>query len=1000
MNNDLIIQKLEIENKKLQDEIKYLKSLLENAGISYLKEQNEYLVTPSNMLKVDEISNNIEIRKYSVEEKKKIIDYRIELFMKLFCGREDVFARRFVSKKTGVSGYAPVCANFWNYNLCPKANMQKIKCFECKNHKWLPITKEVIYKHLVGEKEDCTDVVGVYTMLQDEKCRFLVFDFDYHDKVLEEDENAIENLLVDQWQKEVDSLRKICAANDVDVLVERSRSGNGAHVWIFFEEAISAELARRFGSALLTKGAELVNQTDFTTYDRMLPAQDRMPEGGFGNLVALPLQGQARKRGNSEFVDESWNVIKDTWDLLENIKSISRDYVEDKISKWTPNGVLGSLISDMNGSSKEKPWEKKQPEFLEQEDFGNEFEVIISNQIYIEKDGIKPRALNRIRRLAAFSNPQFYKMQAMRLSTRNIPRIISCSTDTEEYVCLPRGCKERLEELLKISDVKYSYIDKRQGGNKIDVSFNGVLYPEQQNAANDMLQFENGILGAATGFGKTVLGAYLIAERKVNTLILVHNREIMKRWQEDLEKFLIINEKLPPFETNKRSRKRKNIIGKLYAVHNSMNGIVDIGMISSMGKVDNVNQCVKDYGMVIMDECHHAGAYTFENVLKEVNAKYVYGLTATPNREDGHEQIVYMQFGPIRYRLTAKERADAQSFSHWVFPRFTRLIKTTEEKWTINEAYKAIITDEARNNLIVSDALDCVNNRKTPLILTKYREHADRLMMLLDGKVDNLILLMGGLKSKEKDEITEKLKNIPSDESLVLVATGKYVGEGFNYPRLDTLVLAVPISWKGNVEQYAGRLHRDYDGKEEVIIYDYVDVHIKMFERMYQKRLATYGKMGYETRTTLDNKMELKKFNTIYSHETYKERYEQDIINATKEIFISSPGMNKQKVMKMLKLLDKPQLAGVEAIVITLPSEEYVGKQKIVTEQLVESLKSSGVSVKTLKEMHEHFAVIDREIVWYGSMNLLSREREDDNLMRLHSKEIAQELLEIYFGNN
>lgn len=996
MNKDLIMQKLKVENKKLKEEIEYYKSLLDNAGISYLKDHNEHSVTPLNIQKVDETSKNKEIHKCSEKEKQKIIDYRIKLFMKLFCGREDVFARRFVSKKTGISGYAPVCANFWNYNLCPKTNRQKIKCFECKNHKWLPITKEVIYKHLVGEREDCTDVIGVYPMLQDEKCKFLVFDFDYHDKVSWEDVKPTENLVMDRWKREVDSLRKICAANKVDALVERSRSGNGAHIWIFFQKAISAELARRFGSALLTKGAELVNQIDFTTYDRMLPAQDRMPEGGFGNLVALPLQGQARKRGNSEFVDENWAVIKDTWSLLENIKPLGKDLIEDKISSWTTNGVLGSLASDMSGN-KEKPWEKKQPEFLKQEDFKNELKLIVSNQIYIEKESIKPRALNRIRRLAAFSNPEFYKLQAMRFSTRNIPRIISCSTDTDEYVCLPRACKERLEELLKMSDIKYSCIDKRQVGNKIDVSFNGVLYQEQQNAANNMLHFENGILGAATGFGKTVLGAYLIAARKVNTLILVHNREIMKRWQEDLEKFLIINEKLPALKDNKGCRKRKSIIGKLYSAHNSMNEIIDIAMISSMGKEDNVNQCVKDYGMVIMDECHHAGAYTFENVLKEVSAKYVYGLTATPNREDGHEQIVYMQFGPIRYRLTAKERADMQSFSHLVFPRFTRLVKTTEEKWTINDAYKIISTDETRNNLIVSDTLDCVNKGKTPLVLTKYREHADKLMMLLDGKVDNLILLMGGLKIKEKDKITERLRNVPSNKSLVIVSIGKYVGEGFNFPRLDTLILAMPISWKGNVEQYAGRLHRDYDGKQEVIIYDYVDVHIKMLEKMYQKRLKTYAKMGYEMCDELENKKELKNPNTIYSHETYKEQYEQDVINATKGIVISSPWINKQKVMKILRLLDKPQLTGAEVTVITLPSEQYSDKQKVVTEQLIMCLRSNGVSVKTLKEMHEHFAVIDREIVWYGSMNLLSRERQDDNLMRLHSKEIAQELLEIYF---
>ncbi|NLB41933.1 MAG: hypothetical protein GX815_06670 [Clostridiales bacterium] len=360
-------------------------------------------------------------------------------------------------------------------------------------------------------------------------CYFLVFDFDNHDvgKETNEDEGAnLDNI----WIEDVNAMRKICQNNGVDVLVERSRSGKGAHVWMFFEEAIPVALARKFGSALLTKGAESVNQKNFNSYDRMLPAQDKMPDGGLGNLIALPLQGQALRKGNSAFIDENWKVIADPWTFMLNVRKLSKHLVEEKISEWTADGIYGILADDMSGEndgqperSRNKPWEKKKKITISKEDINGTVEITLANQVYIANHNIKAKALNQFRRLAAFSNPEFYKKQAMGFSTNGIPRIIHSGSDTDEYVCLPRGLEDKMVALLDESDITYKLTDEKQTGNKVNVEFIGILYPEQEKAATSMLQYDYGILGAATGFGKTVIGAYLIAQRKVNALVLVQN---------------------------------------------------------------------------------------------------------------------------------------------------------------------------------------------------------------------------------------------------------------------------------------------------------------------------------------------------------------------------------------------------------------------------------------------------------------------------------------------
>lgn len=901
-------------------------------------------------------------------------------FYSLFHGRNDVYAKRAVMKN-GKAGYFPVCENLWQYGVCPKAGRQKVKCASCPNRSWSPLNQRVLMAHLNGEKPDGSNVIGIYPLLPDDTCRFLVFDFDDHE--------ASPGIA---WQEDVDALRKICSQNAVPCSVERSRSGNGAHVWLFFDAPISAELARKFGSALLTKGAESVNLKDFKTYDRMLPAQEHLPEGGLGNLIALPLQGQALRQGNSVFVDENWNAYPNQWEYLKSVQRISRTFIEEKAALWSTDGELGTLSKTEDMEDAEKPW-KKSPQAFHVEDARRSLSITLANGIYIDTADSKPRLQNALRRLAAYSNPEFYKKKALGFSTRNIPRIVFCGEDIGSYIHLPRGCAEKLTTQLDSAGIAYTVSDERQAGGKIRVDFKGTLYPQQVEAAAKMLEQDTGVLCAATAFGKTAVGAYLVAQRKVNTLVLVHNAEIMKNWVEDFEKFLQIYEAAPEYITPKgRHKKRKSVIGTLSGGRNTLGGILDVAMITSLGQGDEVNPLVKNYGMVIMDECHHAGAAIAEDVLNAVSAKYVYGLTATPKRDDGQEQKIFMQFGPIRYRYTAKDRAAAQNVRHFVYPRFTRLYIPNANKLSYNQARRAVVESEVRNEQILSDVAACLQTGRTPLVLTKEKEHAAFLYEQLKSKADHIFLLQGGSSSKQKEELRTQMRATPPTESVVLVAIGQYIGEGFNFPRLDTMMLTMPISWQGNVEQYAGRLHRDYEGKQDVIIYDYVDAHIRVLESMYYKRLRTYKRIGYKIIATPDE--EKQAVNAIFDSESYLSVYEKDLQQACRSIYIASPGLNKNKVQRLIALVEERQSIGVSVTVITLPAENYPQTRVEPTKALQTTLTTAGIYVVPQPNLHTHFAVIDQEIVWYGSTNLLSRDKEDDGLMRICSRDVALELLE------
>ena len=970
MSNQSDRAKLENEICRLQQEISRLHLLLDQAGISY------------------ELPHAEETAQDTIESV-PITDDHARLLYSVFKGRRDVYSKRGL-RKDGGSSYFTQCDNFWKYGVCPKRDGKKTKCADCSHKQWTQLTLRTLMSHLRGDKADGTDVIGVYPLLPDETCNFLVFDFDNHDSDLAEANDGAND--GPDWFEEVDTFRTICKQQGLYPLVERSRSGKGAHIWLIFDEPIHASLARKLGNALLTKGAETINLKNFKYYDRMLPAQDKLPLGGLGNLIALPLQGQALKNGNSAFIDEFWHAYPDQWEQLRTVRRISRIWIEEKLREWhLESESLGALsVADEQGGDKPKPWDKQRFTLNRDHVIGS-MRITLANQIYIETANLKPALRNTLRRMSAFSNPQFYKRQAMGYEVRGIPRIIWCGSEEDGYIAIPRGKREALTEALHTAEIPYTLTDKRQTGKTIHVVFRGQLYPEQQLACDYMLKYDTGILSAATAFGKTPVGAAIIAERQVNTLILVHNREIMKNWVEDLQKFLEIRENLPEYTTPAgRVKHRKSVIGTLYAGHDSLGGIIDVAMIASLGSADAIDKRIHDYGMILMDECHHAGAANAEAVLREAGARYVYGLTATPKRDDGMEQKIFMQFGPIRWRFTSKDRIALQGFICSVRPRFTALINAGKP-WRIQEAYQAVIHDERRNQQIAQDVRNCIAEGRAPLLLTRFREHAAIMNEILQGSADHIFLLQGGRSTKEREEIRTAMRAVPADENVLLIAIGQYIGEGFNFPRLDTLMLATPISWEGNVEQYAGRLHRAYEGKTVITIYDYVDSHVRILDQMFRKRLRAYKKIGYsisEQPDVIPNNAR-----GIFGEKEILELFEQDVRNARKELIIASPGLNQERVLWIRDLLPAIYERNARVSVYTMATEQYPESQQSTTASLIQALKDHGVWVKESSRLHEHFAVIDRQVVWYGSANLLSRSRDTDDMIRFLDSEVAEMLL-------
>jgi superfamily II DNA or RNA helicase len=453
--------------------------------------------------------------------------------------------------------------------------------------------------------------------------------------------------------------------------------------------------------------------------------------------------------------------------------------------------------------------------------------VTLGNLVYFEKAHLPQSLANRLIRLAAFQNPEFYKKQAMRFSVWDEPRVIGNAENFPQHIALPRGCLDAAMALLHENGITCDLRDERFIGEPIDVAFAGTLRLDQEAAVSGMLHHDAGVLCAPTAFGKTVTAAAMIARRGVNTLVLVHRTELLKQWQERLQAFLGVG---------------KGVVGTIGGGKAKPTGKIDIAVMQSISRQGEVNPLVENYGQVIVDECHHVGAVSFDAILKRTKAKYVLGLTATPIRRDGQQPIIFMQCGPIRY--TAARPVGAPHDLE-VLPRscFSRIDLPTEAG--IQDVFRHIVNDQARTAAIAVEVSDAFQQGRKVLVLTERTEHLDAIRVILKGRIPEPFVLHGRMSKKQRAALITELNALPPDAPRVLLATGKLVGEGFDHPPLDTLVLAMPVSWKGTLQQYAGRLHREHASKTDVRIIDFVDTGHPALLRMWDKRQRGYRAMGY-----------------------------------------------------------------------------------------------------------------------------------------------------------
>ena len=728
-------------------------------------------------------------------------DEKVALFRRLFRGRTDVYPVRWASK-AGKTGYSPACANEWRVGVCEKP---RIKCADCDRRLLVPLTDQTIYDHLSGRH-----TVGVYPLLADDSCHFLAVDFDDAD-----------------WRSDARAFALSCRELGVPITLEISRSGNGAHAWVFFSAKVSARDARRLGTAVISHTCARTRQLKLTSYDRLFPNQDTMPKGGFGNLIALPLQKSPRENGGSVFVDDALRPHSDQWAFLAAVQPMAPHDIEPTILRAT-GGSHPLDVTFITEEDQQEPWKRTaQAKQRLPGPMPASLTVTMANLLYFDKAQLPQPLANRLIRLAAFQNPEFYKAQAMRLPVWDEPRVIGCAENCQNHIALPRGCLDAAKELLRDNGIRCELRDECFGGERLDACFVGTLRSDQEAAVAAMLRHDTGVLCAPTAFGKTVTAAALIAGRGVNTLVLVHRTELLKQWQARLQTFLGVG---------------KGVIGTIGGGKAKPTGKIDIAVMQSLSRQGETSELVENYGHVIVDECHHLSAFSFEAILKRTKAKYVLGLTATPIRRDGRQPIIFMQCGPTRH-TAAKPVGAPQTLE--VVPRYlaTRLDLAADA--AIQDVFRHVASDASRTAAIADEIAIAFEQGHKVLVLTERTEHLDAIGAALANRVQTLFTLHGRMSKKQRAAVVSELDAQPPDAPRVLLSTGKLVGEGFDHPPLDTLVLAMPISWKGTLQQYAGRLHREHANKTRVRIIDFVDAGHPALLCMWHRRQLGYRAMGY-----------------------------------------------------------------------------------------------------------------------------------------------------------
>ncbi len=846
---------LEKKIEKLTKENNYLRSLLNKRGIEVEKSTNS------------------------------IVRERLELFQSYFKGREDVYAQRWF--KGDLKQYSPVIKRRY-VSFDPITKKRIILASEGESI-YEKLTDGVIFKHL---SKNSNLAVGLYVIINENQCCLAAIDFDGP-----------------KWQEECSQVATIIDEYDFPYILERSQSGQGAHIWFFFQQPITAKIARQFCSSFLTLAMEKSSIIKMSSYDRIFPTQDTVPKKGFGNLIALPLEGIARQDSNSVFIDKTFTVFENQWGALKNTKKIAEIEIHSFLEKVGDNFDAGKVGMDYDSNDN-----------LQLSITEKTIELTLENGIKFPSKNLEPSLINQLKRVASFKNPEFYKAQKMRLSTWGKPRIIcSAEIDEKETMIMPRGCLDSVINQFNSALYNCNLVDKRNENKIKNVSFQGTLYEEQQKALTDLLENEIGLLVAPPGFGKTVVTSALIAEKSVTTLIIVHTRPLLKQWEKRLKEYLDIEE-----------------VGLLASGINNLNSVLDIAIINSLA-TERFTKIVENYSMVVVDEAHHAASFTYEQVLKRVKAKYVFGLTATPIRYDGKHHLTFMQCGSIVHNSTFS----AEELEGKVSPHFT-LFRCNYQELEISQIYNKLALTENRNKQIVEEILIQAKEKRSILVLSNRIEQLKILGNLLETYNLKPLLVTGRQTAKIKREVEQYLQEFENSDLLPLIlSTGKYIGEGFDFPRLDTLVFASPVAWKGNIIQYIGRVSRTYRNKKEIRVIDFVDFKIPILMKMFSKRISTYNKLDFTILSNHETPTEKVFFNTADFWSSFK----IDVSEAKDVVIISN--YHIKNILEILNLSSQ----NIKIIFITKTIPQYSQK----------NIKF----VKTKKD-YPFIASIDNKILWHG----------------------------------
>lgn len=869
----------------------------------------------------------------TVEE---VLNERLTLYKSYFRGRTDVYAKKSINKH-GKKVYYPVVKQkykVWNaqtkrYDIL-KQDTESV---------YEPLTNFVFENHLSKYETDFS--VGIYPLIDGDKCYFIAIDFDG-----------------DNWRKDTLSVINVSRKNKLKFLPVISQSGNGGHLWFFFDQAISAYVARRMATILLSEAMEENSYLSLKSYDRIFPSQDYLAKDGIGNLIALPLEGSARQTEKSTFLYDDLTIVKDEdiWGRLAQVQKNSEKEVNTFVDSFSKNYEFQYLKGEKDDSS------------VYLIDNQKNIKIILRGSIWIDSSSLNSSAVNFLRRISSFRNPEFYKKQRMRFSTWDTPRVISTIEQDNQYLVLPRNCLLEITETFKSNNVDLEIIDERTNGNTIDINFNGKLKPRQQEALSIVEKVENGVISAPTGFGKTVLAAAMISKFKRNTLIIVPNIVLLKQWKKELEKFLDGN-----FS-----------IGQLGDGKNSLSNEIDVAIINSL---EQNKHLLQNYGLVFVDECHRAASFRYENVLKNISSQRIYGMTATPIRNNGQEELIFMQCGNIIYEHSGKLDYLEKDFEINVVPVMTNY-KFSNKKLKIHQLYKELQNDSRRNNRICEIISKNMLEKRSILVLSNRVDHLHTIGNILKSLDINYIQITGTNTEKERRIAFEELKlKTDNMEPILLLSTGQFIGEGFNLPALDTLILASPLAYEGNLTQYIGRVNRDHENKRNVFIYDIVDFNTPVLSKMYLKRSRTYKSIGYNIMSP-DEKHDNK---IIFSSSDFRPVFENDFINTNGPILISIQKVTKNIIIYLEDLIsqksgDRPQVS-----LLVKKSEKIEYKEAIeyaMGGQLIQMFIS--------KDPVTAFTLMGNNGIWFGDISIDEELDKDQSFMRMENAEYYYDFISLF----